>query len=208
MSPTNHIERRARKASSADAYERVDVQTRTALRRWLERYHATSPGMWLVRTRKENARTYLDYDAIVEELLCFGWIDGKVTSLDETRSMLLCTPRRSKSGWSKLNKERIARLEALGKLRPAGRAIVDEAKATGSWAALDEVEALVVPPDLADALERHAPATTHFEAFPRSVKRAILEWISQAKRAETRTKRIDETARLAAKNQRANQWPR
>ena len=93
-------------------------------------------------------------------------------------------------------------------MSPAGQAKIDAAQADGSWSALDDVENLVVPDDLAAAFAAHPPAAEHWAAFPRSAKRGILEWIATAKRVPTRTKRIEETACLAAENVRANQWPR
>ena len=120
--------------------------------------------------------------------------------------MLWFAPRKRRSGWSRPNKERIARLEAEGRMAPAGRAVLEAAKADGSWTLLDDVEDLVVPPDLAAAFARHPGSAEQFEAFPRSAKRGILEWIVQAKTAGTRDKRIEEAARLAAQGERANQW--
>lgn len=122
--------------------------------------------------------------------------------------MLLITPRKPKSSWSKLNKERAARMEREGRMTDAGRAVIDAAKASGTWVALDRVEALEVPEDLAEALRasRGGKAAAHFDAFPRSAKRAILEWIGAAKTPETRARRVAETATKAAKNERANQW--
>ena len=120
--------------------------------------------------------------------------------------MLWFAPRKPGTGWSRHNKERIERLMAAGKMAPAGLAKVEAAKRDGSWNALDAVEALEVPDDLVQALAARPPAAQHFDTFPRSVKRGILEWISNAKKPETRAARIEETARLAAENRRANQW--
>jgi uncharacterized protein YdeI (YjbR/CyaY-like superfamily) len=120
--------------------------------------------------------------------------------------MLWLAPRKAKTGWSKPNKLRVEALIAAKKMAAAGLAVVEAARRDGSWSALDAVEALEIPVDLAEALKAHPPAATHFEAFPRSVKRGILEWIGNARRAETRAKRIEETARLAANDERANQW--
>jgi uncharacterized protein YdeI (YjbR/CyaY-like superfamily) len=122
--------------------------------------------------------------------------------------MLWFAPRRRTSGWSRPNKVRIERLEREGRLAPAGRAAVEAAKANGAWTLLDDVENLVVPDDLAAALDGCPGAREQWDAFPPSARRAILEWIVQAKRAETRAKRVEETSRLAALGQRANQWPR
>jgi uncharacterized protein YdeI (YjbR/CyaY-like superfamily) len=125
---------------------------------------------------------------------------------DEQRSMRLLTPRKPGSGWSGANKVRIERLEAAGLMTPAGRARIDAARADGSWTTLDEVEALTVPDDLAAAFAEHPGSAQQWEGFPRSARRAILEWIVHAKRPETRARRVAETAEKAAHGERANQW--
>lgn len=178
----------------------------TEWRAWLIEHHQREEGIWLITYKKATGKPRIDYDAAVTEALCFGWIDSKPNKLDDERSLLWFAPRKPGTGWSRLNKERIARMIAAGKMAPAGLAKVEAAKADGSWAALDAIENLEVPEDLAAALAEYPNAATHFDAFPRSVKRGILEWIASAKRAETRAKRIAETARLAEENQRANQW--
>jgi uncharacterized protein YdeI (YjbR/CyaY-like superfamily) len=120
--------------------------------------------------------------------------------------MLWFAPRKAGTGWSRPNKERVERLIADGRMAPAGMAKVRAAQADGSWAALDAVEDLLVPDDLALALAAYPAAGANFAAFPRSAKRGILEWIVSAKTAATRAKRVEETARLAEQNLRANQW--
>jgi uncharacterized protein YdeI (YjbR/CyaY-like superfamily) len=184
----------------------VHPLTREAWRDWLEANHERGKGVWLVSFKKAAGKPRLEYDEAVEEALCFGWVDSKGASLDEERTMLWMAPRKAGSGWSRPNKERIERLLAAGRMAPAGLAKVGAAKADGSWELLDSVEALEIPPDLSAALDGHPPAREHFEAFPRSVKRSILEWIAVAKRPETRARRVEETARLAAENVRANEW--
>jgi uncharacterized protein YdeI (YjbR/CyaY-like superfamily) len=185
-------------------------EARGQLRAWLAKNHTQTEGMWLVTYKKAAAaaigRAHLPYDDIVEEVICFGWIDSKVNKLDEHRSMLWLAPRKRGTGWSAPNKARVAKMQAAGRMAPAGAAKVAEAMADGSWSKLDDIEALVTPPDLALALAKWPNATGYFDAFPRSVKRGILEWISTAKLADTRRKRILETARLANENVRANQW--
>lgn len=150
----------------------------------------------------------MPYNDAVEEALCFGWVDSKPAKLDAARTMLLMTPRKPKSAWSRPNKERVERLIAAGLMAPAGLAVVAAAKAGGQWDSLNEVEDLILPADLAAALAEKPPARENWEAFPRSAKRGILEWIGTAKRPETRANRVEETARLAAVNVRANQWPK
>lgn len=184
----------------------IHPKTRAAWRSWLAENYTRTEGIWLINYKKATGKMQFDCDAAVEEALCFGWIDSKPNKLDEERSMLWFAPRKRGTGWSKLNKERVERLMEQGLLMPAGLAKIEAAKADGSWNALDAIEALEIPPDLEQALAGDDAAKQNFEAFPRSVKRGILEWIAAAKKSETRAKRIKETAQLAAQNLRANQW--
>lgn len=184
----------------------VHPLTREEWRAWLEANHTRTQGIWLVSYKKVAGKPRVEYDDAVEEALCFGWVDSKGNKLDDERTMLWFAPRKAGSGWSAPNKLRVERLIAAGLMAPAGLAKIEAAKQDGSWSALDDVEALIVPPDLQTALDGYANANSYFAAFPRSVKRAILEWIASAKTAPTRAKRIAETARLAEENKRANQW--
>ena len=190
--------------SAFDDAPLVHVETRAEWRAWLEANHAALPGAWLVGWRKGHGDS-VPYEDAVEEALCFGWIDSKGGGLDATRTHLYFSPRRARSPWSASNKARVERLIAAGLMRPAGLAAIESAKASGSWTALDDVEQGIVPDDLAAAFAAHPPAAERFAAFPWSVRRTILYWISQARRPETRAARILETAELAAVNERANQ---
>lgn len=181
-------------------------KSRAAWRQWLEKNHSRTEGVWLVSFKKATGKPRVDYEESVEEALCFGWVDSKANRLDDERTMLWFAPRKPKTGWSRPNKERVARLLAAGLVHPAGLAKIEQAQADGSWSSLDGVELLEVPADLRDALAAFPHASDHFEAFPRSVKRGILEWILVAKKPETRARRVSETARLANENVRANQW--
>lgn len=184
----------------------IHPKNRAEWRAWLEQNHTRKEGIWLISYKKATGKPRFEYDEAVEEALCFGWIDSKPNKLDEERSLLWFAPRKLKTGWSKLNKERVERLIEQGLMMPAGLAKVEAAKQDGSWNALDAIEALEIPPDLEEALTTYSEAKQNFEAFPRSVKRGILEWIAAAKKPETRAKRVVETAQLAAQNLRANQW--
>jgi len=189
--------------------EEVLVESREQLREWLQDHHGDSPGIWLVTWKKRaGGDRHVPYDAIVEEALCFGWVDSVPRTVDEEHSALLLTPRKPGSRWSRPNKERVARLIEAGQMTPAGIEMVELAKKTGTWTALDEVEDLTEPPDLAAALDADPEARRHWDGFPRSARRGILEWVVSAKRPQTRDKRIRETAELAARGERANQWPR
>lgn len=183
----------------------VHPLTRAEWREWLEQNHTRPQGVWLISYKTATAKPRVEYAEAVEEALCFGWIDSKANTLDDERSGQWFSPRKPRTGWSRPNKIRIERLIAEGLMAPAGLAKIEAAKLDGSWTALDAIENLEIPPDLDAALDRYAAARTHFDAFPRSAKRAILVWISQAKTAPTRAKRIEETVRLADENKRANQ---
>jgi uncharacterized protein YdeI (YjbR/CyaY-like superfamily) len=198
---------RSKPSRAAAQYPRIAVESRAALRSWLLANHASSRGAWVV-TRKRAAGGVVAWDDVVEESLCFGWVDSLPRKLDDDRSMLLITPRKATSKWSVKNQQHVLDLERRQLMHPAGRAVVAAARSSGTWNALDAVSALIVPDDLATALASHAPANQHWEAFPPSTRRGILEWIEAAKRAQTRAARIAETARLAKDNVRANQWPR
>jgi uncharacterized protein YdeI (YjbR/CyaY-like superfamily) len=184
----------------------VEPKSRAEWRKWLEKNHTRTEGVWLIMYKKSTGKPRVDYVEAVEEALCFGWIDSKGNKLDDERSLLWMAPRKAATGWSKLNKERIEKLIAAGSMHPAGMAKIEAAKKDRSWNALDAVEALEIPPDLEKAFSKNKTARGYFEAFPRSVKRGILEWISNAKKSETRAKRIEETVTQAEKNIRANQW--
>jgi uncharacterized protein YdeI (YjbR/CyaY-like superfamily) len=189
-----------------DSAERVPVGSRADLRTWFAANHGRRDGVWLVTWRAASGRPAPSYDDIVCECLAVGWVDSIARGLDEDRTMLYLAPRKPRSGWSRPNKERVARLEAEGLLTEAGRRVVEAARADGSWSLLDEVEDLVVPADLAAAFEARPGAWQHWDAFPRSARRGVLEWIVQAKRPETRARRVTETADRAAVGERANQW--
>ena len=186
----------------------IHPKTTLAWRTWLARHHARGHGVWLITYKQATGKPRIAYDDAVATALCFGWIDSKPRALDEERSMLWFAPRKKGSAWSKNNKERVEQLLRANLMHASGLAKIEEAKQDRSWAKLDSVEALEIPPDLLEAFKAHPGAQGHFEAFPRSSKRAILEWIGNAKTEATRTKRVGETAALAQGNVRANQWVR
>jgi uncharacterized protein YdeI (YjbR/CyaY-like superfamily) len=187
-----------------DQYERVEIDSVAAWRDWLLANHQRSESIWLVSYKKAVPDRYVAYGDIVDEALCFGWIDSVPRKLDAERSMLLLSPRKAGSGWSAVNKAKITRLESEGRIHESGNAVIARAKADGSWSKLNAVDQLVEPEVLTAALNTQPDARRNFDAFSRSSRRGILEWITQAKRPETRAKRIEETARLAAQNIKAN----
>ena len=182
---------------------RREFCSRQELRDWLEANHEEAGTFWLVSFKKHVADRYLSYNAIVEELLCFGWIDGRTRRVDEDRTMLLVAPRKPGSTWSASNKKRVADLEEAGLMAAAGREKIDNAKRDGSWSFLDDIENLVIPDDLAAALRMNETAQLKFDDFSDSARKVILLWIKTAKRSDTRVKRVSETVRLAAKGIKA-----
>jgi uncharacterized protein YdeI (YjbR/CyaY-like superfamily) len=187
--------------------ETLEVASATELHDWLVQNESRKTGIWLVTYKASSLRgRQISYAQIVDELLCFGWIDSLPRKLDQERSMLWISPRKVASAWSKLNKEKIAALEREGRLRPVAIAMIQEAKTLGTWDKLNDIEDGIIPQDLAVELEKYPGARANFDAFPKSVKKSILEWIVQAKTEATKRKRMSETAEQASQNQRANQW--
>ena len=182
------------------------AENQGAWRSWLETQHGTHECVWLIIFHKECHVPSVTYEEAVEEALCFGWVDSKPNKRDDQSFYQYFAARNPKSNWSRKNKNTVERLISAGRMSQAGLAMVQLAKETGTWDALNDVENLVVPEDM-EAMWRDVPeARKNFDAFPRSVKRGILEWIFNAKRPDTRKKRIRETVELAAQNIRANQY--
>lgn len=181
-----------------DDLELLEPADRAEWRAWLAEHHTDSDGLWLAIGKKGGTRTKLTYDEAVEEALCFGWIDSTVRRIDDDRFKQLLTPRRAGSIWSAPNKERVRRLEEAGLMTDAGRAVIERAKADGSWDLLTDVEALVMPADLVEALDSEPGARDGWEAYTDGSKKIALYWIVSAKRAQTREDRIRATVRAAA----------
>jgi uncharacterized protein YdeI (YjbR/CyaY-like superfamily) len=180
----------------------VHVESAEQWRAWLAANADRGAGVWLVTWKKATGRPAPTYDELVIEALAQGWVDSTAGTLDPERAMLWFAPRKRGSGWSRPNKIRIARLEEQGSMQPRGAAMIVAAKADGTWNLLDDVENLVVPADLAAALEETGGRPV-WDTFPRSVKRAHLERLVQAKRAPTRAQRIAEISTAAAAGRRA-----
>ena len=185
-----------------DNLERFHAGSRHELHEWLMAHHLSSAGVWLVTYRRITAKLRPEYGDVVEELLCFGWIDSKLMKLDDERAMLLCTPRRPRSIWSRVNKERVERLTAAGLMHPRGLEVVALARGNGSWDFLNDVEEMVEPQDLRDALDAVPEARCHWEAHTASYRRQVLYWLKTAKRPETRRARVERILSATALNTR------
>lgn len=172
---------------------RVEVCSAKELRAWLTQHHDQDESVWLVTYKKSAGARYVSTSEILDELVAFGWTDGIRQRVDDERTMQLISPRRTKP-WAKSYKDRAERLIAEGRMHASGQASVDEAKISGAWDQLNDVDALVIPPDLEQALKRRSSAHDNFLAFPPSVRRNILRWVASARTEPTRQRRIDRIA--------------
>jgi uncharacterized protein YdeI (YjbR/CyaY-like superfamily) len=189
--------------SGLDSRPMVEVGDRAAWHDWLEANHATSPGVWMVTSRaRRGPKAGLDYESAVEEALCFGWVDSTAGVVDEERGKLYFAPRKARSPWAATNKARVERLIRDGRMRPAGLAAIEQAKANGYWEIFDSVERLEVPADLAAALDAAGPAAANFAAWPPSVRKQQLAQVALAVRPETRSARVARIVDLARRNER------
>ena len=191
---------------AGEHFGRLEITSRAELRQWLAANHGQADSVWLVTWKKGDTARHVSYNETVEELLCFGWVDSLPRKLDAGRTMRLMSPRRVKSNWSRVNRDRVEKLLALGLMQPSGMRLVELAKTRGTWDKLDAADASALPDDLEAAFSAVADSAANFNAFPKFARSAILEWIMNAKQPATRAKRIEETARLAGQNIRANQW--
>jgi len=188
--------------------EHVQCDSRAEWRAWLSNNSASSTGVWLVTWKKSSGKPHVTYDDAVLEAIAFGWVDSRPGTVDDERTKGYYSPRKPTSGWSRVNKKRVDTLRTEGLMTPQGEAVIAAAMANGAWESLDDVENLVEPEELRTALDTIPRARENWDGFPRGAKRGILEWISLAKQAETRARRISETAEAAARGERANQWKR
>ena len=182
-------------------FEQVVVENQAALREWLLEHHQQEASVWLVTYKKSEKEKYVSREEVLDELLCFGWIDGIRRKRDEKTSMQLIAPRKTQH-WAKSYKERAAKLLEEGKMHAAGQASIDRGKASGLWHFMDDVDALILPEDLKSALKALPPAATFFDSINPSSKRFVLRWIKLAKTEKTRKSRILKIAQLAAKGEK------
>ncbi|HWD60953.1 MAG TPA: YdeI/OmpD-associated family protein [Humibacter sp.] len=177
--------------TSRDDAEHLPIETAAQWRHWLEEHHDKSTGVWLVSWRRVTGRAAMTYDEAITEAVAFGWVDSQSKTIDDERSALWFVPRRPGSPWSRTNKERVARLEAEGRMTDAGRRLVETAKVDGTWSILDDADALIVPEDLGAALAA-AGARDAWDAQTPGVRRAALTRLVLAKRAETRARYVEQ----------------
>lgn len=171
----------------------VFFDSRAQLRRWLKENHLSTDGIWVVFFKPSTRLSDVSWESIVEECLCFGWIDSLPGKVDDQRTKIYISPRKPNSGWSRRNKNLILNLEIRGLITPAGFAVIERAKANGSWARFDLAEDLVIPPEMVEALGADMEFATAWAALTDSKKRQFLQRIYEAKTDETRIRRIQQT---------------
>ena len=188
----------SRVPNALDRLPSVEARNRAVWRAWLRRHHRAAPGVWLVYYKKASDTPTVTYDEAVREALCYGWIDSLVLALDADRYRQLFTPRKPGSTWSPSNKRRVAQLIADRRMTKAGLAKIESAKADGSWQSLDAVEMLTIPAELRRALAAEGDALRHFRGYAASLRKAMLYWLSSAKRPATRERRLAKLVAYAA----------
>lgn len=181
-------------------------KSRADWRKWLEKNHQSKHSIWLVYFKSSTKVPSVSWSEAVDEALCFGWIDSTKKTIDKERYMQYFSKRKSNSTWSKINKEKIAKLIQDNLMRKAGFDSIETAKQNGTWSLMDDVEKLIIPEDLRIALNKNESSMEFFRNQSKSIKKAMLHWVVIAKRSETRKKRIAEIARLAAKGLKPNQF--
>ena len=179
------------------------IETIDCLRNWFSENYAQKESIWLVTYKKSVPEKYVANTDIIDQCICFGWMDGRKKKVDNIQTKQLLSPKKVKH-WSKTYKDRYYRLKKTGKMHHHGELRVSEANESGDWDFMNDVDALVLPPDLQQAFRMNKQACLNYDAFPSSAKRDILRWVKLAKTAETREKRIREVLEKAARNQRAS----
>ena len=170
-------------------------------RSWLEENHLIKENIWLIIYKKNTNIPSISWSDAVDEALCFGWIDSIRKTLNEEKYIQFFSKRKSKSTWSKINKDKVLILIENGSMKNAGLKSIEVAKKNGSWFILDDVEALIIPEELNDKFQEFEGSKEYFNGLSISVKKGLLYWIAMAKKTETKEKRIFEIVEKASNNQ-------
>lgn len=191
---------------AVDSFETYYPKDRKAWRNWLQRNYDKSPGIWLIYYKQGKSKPRLPYDDMVEEALCFGWIDSLPRKLDDERSMLVFTPRKPNSVWSDLNKTRIEKLMKNGLMMKPGLEKIEIAQKNGSWDTLTAPNYAAatneLPKDMIKAFAGKKKALENYKAFSPSIRKQFMFWIESAKTPETRAKRLQQTVLMSEVNKK------
>jgi uncharacterized protein YdeI (YjbR/CyaY-like superfamily) len=178
-------------------FEKVEVKSSEELRQWLLKNYAQKDSVWLVTYKKSEVGKYVSREEVLDELLCFGWIDGIRRKLDETRTMQLIAPRKAQH-WAKTYKDRAQKLMDENRMHEAGLQSIQSGKESGLWDFMDDVDNLVIPDDLNAALQQLEGAKGFFDQINDSSKRFVLRWIKLAKTQKTRMNSVNKIAHLSS----------
>ena len=185
--------------------EEIYFKTAAKWREWLHENHGNCSGAYLIFYQVKHQAESMRWEDAVKVALCYGWIDSTVKSLGNGKRRQYFCPRKPKSTWSKINKNYIKELQKEGLLHESGKKSIAIAKENGSWTALDDVENGVIPKDLQRAFDKLPKAFENYQNFSWTYRKRYLYWLNQAKRPETRAKRIAEIVRLCAANQKSRE---
>ena len=186
--------------AAGDKIEELYFETTELWRSWLEKNHDKSTGVYLIFYKVGHENPSMRWEQAVKQALCYGWIDSTVKSLGNGKRRQYFCPRKPKSTWSKLNKTYIQELTAMGLMHSGGLHKIEAAKKDKSWFALDDVENGVIPEDLKKAFDLNVQAFENYTNFSWTYQKSYLYWLQQAKRSETRFKRIAEIIKLCTAN--------
>jgi len=181
----------------SENFKKVEIHSSGQLRNWLFKNHHQDVSVWLVTYKKAETDKYVSRDEVLNELLCFGWIDGIRRKLDDKRTMQLISPRRVQH-WAKSYKDRAKKLIEEKKMQKSGLDSIKIGKESGLWNFMDDVDNLIIPKDLQEALKKLEAATNFFNNINDSSKRFVLRWIKLAKTNKTRENRINKIAKLSS----------
>ena len=187
--------------TKTENFDKVQIESPAELRTWLEKNHEQEESVWLVTFKKAVPNKYVSTSQVLDELLCFGWIDGIRRKLDDNKTMQLISKRKAQH-WAKTYKDRAAKLIKEERMHPAGLQSIATSKQNGLWNFMDDVDQLIIPKDLSTALAQYKEATEFFEAINDSSKRFVLRWIKLAKTEKTRKNRIEKIAVLSSKGEK------
>ena len=177
--------------------KQIYVKNRDEWRNWLSKHHDVSNGIWLVCYKKQTGKSTIEYDEVVEEALCFGWIDSIIKRVDDDRYLRKITPRKSNSRWSESNKNRITKLKKQGLMTETGISKVKETKASGLWNKPDLRQfSLVIPREFTSAMAKNRKARKFFDQLAPSYQKQFIGWITAAKRQETKDRRVRKSIAL------------
>ncbi|MBV8325016.1 YdeI/OmpD-associated family protein [Chryseobacterium sp.] len=186
--------------------QRIYLNAKEEWQEWLERNHQSEQSVWLVCNTMKSGLPSVSWSELVDIALCFGWIDSTRRTVDKNSFMQLFSKRKSNSTWSRINKEKVQRLIRNGLMMPAGYNVIRIAKQNGSWTILDQVEKLIIPEDMNEEFKNHSGSRDYFLSLSVSLKKMMLQWITMAKRPETRKRRIEEIVINAGKRMKPERF--